>query len=246
MYEELIDTPFFQGSLPEKERDRLEGLARKRTYLKGQALYFEGDPGDRMYIVQQGVLKIFREHHGQQIVLGHQFPGQAIGELEMFHYEKRRTAGVAVLEEAVLWSIDRPVMQRLASLYPDLLYKTIYILSERLTQADRKLEYLAFLDVKVRAANLLLDLAANKGRAVKKGVQIDWKITQQHAADMIGASRESMARCLQDMQKEAMIQLQGRTILITDMPALEQMTAAASTLPRDWHLTDAYSNGNKR
>jgi len=74
----------------------------------------------------------------------------------MFHYDNRRSASVATLEPSVLWMIKRNELLELAKLYPEILRKTIYILSERLIQADRKLEYLAFLYIRVRVANLVI------------------------------------------------------------------------------------------
>lgn len=117
-----------------------------------------------MYVIQTGILKIFRQEDHQEIVLGHQFPGEVIGELELFHHDNLRTASVAAFDEVSVWEIRREQMDEIVRIYPDLMRKVIYILSERLIQADRKIEYLAFLDVRVRAANLLLDLVSNFGK----------------------------------------------------------------------------------
>jgi len=242
MYFSVLDTPFFQGMNVDPHREYVESLFVERKYPKGQILYFHGDEGHELYIVKSGVLKIFRQRDDQEIVLGHQFPGEVVGELEMFHYDNRRSASVATLEPSVLWMIKRNELMELAKLYPEILRKTIYILSERLIQADRKLEYLAFLDIRVRVANLLLDLYENFGSPTEKGLQIKWIITQQHMASMIGASRESTAKILKEFQNESLILIHNRYIYITDLNMLQKMAGVQkdTDLGRKWHSTCRY------
>jgi cAMP-binding proteins - catabolite gene activator and regulatory subunit of cAMP-dependent protein kinases len=242
MYSSVLDTPFFIGMIEDEHRPLVESRFVERRYPKGQILFHCGDEGHEMYIVKSGVLKIFRESDGLELVLGHQFPGEAVGELEMFHYDNRRTASVATLEPAVLWMIKRDDLLELAKLYPELLRRTIYILSERLIQADRKLEYLAFLDVRVRVANLLLDLYANFGEATENGTRINWKITQQHLASMIGSGRESAAKALHEMQSDGIIEIRNRLIHILDTRALQDIASVRNEhdANRKWHSTFKY------
>jgi len=242
MYSSVLETPFFLGMIEEKHKPLVESKFIVRQYPKGQVLYFHGDEGKEMYIVKSGVLKIFRQSDGQEIILGHQFPGEVVGELEIFHYDNRRTASVATLEPSELWMIKRNDVLELSKLYPEILRKTIYILSERLIQADRKLEYLAFLDIRVRVANLLLDLYENFGDSTENGLLIKWKITQQHLASMIGAGRESTARVLHEFQNDGIIRIRNRFIYILDMPSLREIAGAQkqSDASRRWHSTYKY------
>lgn len=138
MYLSVLDTPFFRGMIEDKDRERVESLFVERRYPKGHILFFQGDEGREMFIVKSGTLKIFLQRDAQEIILGHQFPGEMVGELEMFHYDKRRTASVAAIEPSVLWMIRRGDLMELTRQYPEIMRKMIYILSERLIQADRK------------------------------------------------------------------------------------------------------------
>jgi CRP/FNR family transcriptional regulator len=246
MYTSVLDTPFFLGMIEERHKKLVESMFIERHYPKGQVLYFYGDEGNEMYVVKSGILKIFRESDGQEIIFGHQFPGEVVGELEIFHYDNRRTASVATLEPSVLWMIRRHDLLELSKLYPDILRKTIYILSERLIQADRKLEYLAFLDIRVRVANLLLDLYSNFGVPTENGLLINWKITQQHLASMIGSGRESTARVLHEFQSDGIIRLRNRFIYIVDLQALQDIAGAQTegVANRRWHSTYKYDIQN--
>ncbi|MGF7046494.1 CRP/FNR family transcriptional regulator [Paenibacillus sp. DS2015] len=242
MYNLVTDTPFFNDIIEDENRNLVASKFIERTFPKGQILYQYGDEGHEMYIIKSGSLKIYRQDEGHEIIFGHQFLGEAIGELELFHYDNRRTASVATIEPTTLWVIKRQDMDELVKLYPEILRKTIYILSERLTQADRKLEYLGFLDTRVRVANLLLDLYSNFGIETEDGRLINWKITQQHFASMIGVGRESAARVLQEFKSEGIIGIQNKLFYILDLQAIQKITGngASSGDERRWHSTHKY------
>ncbi|WP_339831809.1 Crp/Fnr family transcriptional regulator [Paenibacillus sp. FSL R7-0272] len=242
MYQSVVDSPFFKDIIKEEERTWIESKFLLRKYPKNQVLYFQNDPGHTMYVIQTGILKIFRQEDHQEIVLGHQFPGEVIGELELFHHDNLRTASVAAFDEVSVWEIRREQMDEIVRIYPDLMRKVIYILSERLIQADRKIEYLAFLDVRVRAANLLLDLVSNFGKKTSNGYLINWKITQQHFGSMIGVGRETASKALNDFKTEKLIHMDHRKVYVIDLEGL-QCVANANQDPvekRVWHSTHKY------
>ena len=242
MYDSVTDTPFFKDIIHSQDLDWVTSKFREKTFNKGQVLYMHGDEGHEMYIIKSGALKIYRQDENREIIFGHQFPGEAIGELEIFHHDSHRTASVATIEKTTLWVAHRSAMEELVVRYPTILRKTIYILSERLSQADRKLEYLAFLDVRIRVANLLLDLHSNFGKETDTGTLIDWKITQQHFANMIGVGRESATRILKTFKKNGLIALQDRWIYIIDLDALKMLAGGESQVSdeRLWHSTHKY------
>ncbi|GIQ70018.1 transcriptional regulator [Xylanibacillus composti] len=246
MFASVVDTPFFKDMIAESHKKLVESMFTERHYPKGQVLYFHGDEGNEMYIVKSGTLKIYRQNEEQEIIFGHQFPGEVIGELEVFHYDNRRTASVAALEETVLWMIKKPDLLELTKLYPDILRKTIFILSERLSQADRKVEYLAFLDIRVRVANLLIDLYINFGLSTSEGSKINWKFTQQHLASMIGSGRESTARTMKELQREGILDIRRRYIYILDIQALQNIAGRKADMDENskWHNTHVYDSSS--
>ena len=242
MYHSVTDTPFFKDILHQEDHEWAAAKFREKTFHKGQVLYMHGDEGHDMYIIKSGALKIYRQDDHREIIFGHQFPGEAIGELEIFHHDNRRTASVATIEKTTLWVASRSAIEELVVRYPAILRKTIDILSERLSQADRKLEYLAFLDVRIRVANLLLDLYSNFGKDTENGLLIDWKITQQHFANMIGVGRESAARILNEFQDKGILELKNRRTYILKLDVLKTL-AGGEPQPGDerlWHSTHKY------
>ncbi|MFC5530790.1 Crp/Fnr family transcriptional regulator [Cohnella yongneupensis] len=243
MYSSVLDTPFFKGLIDVADYEQVKGLFSERHYPKGSIVFQQGDEGREMYVIQSGALKIYRQDQGREIILGHQFPGETIGELEVFHYDSRRLASVAAIEKTSLWMIRKADMDALANKYPDLLRKVLFIVSERLNQANRKIEYLSFLDVRVRVANLLLDLNSNFGADSDQGRHIRFRMSQQHLANTIGAGRESVARVLLELQKDGIIHTVKKDLFLTDLPSLERL-AGPDSEPQDerkWHSYHKYS-----
>ncbi|WP_411343312.1 Crp/Fnr family transcriptional regulator [Paenibacillus sp. WLX1005] len=242
MYFSVADTSFFLNIVKPSNRQDIESKFVLKKYPRGQILYEYGDQGDTMYIVKSGSLKIYRTDDQYEIVLGHQFPGEAVGELELFHHNPMRTASVATLEPSELWMIRRSDMNILVTQYPELMRKVIYILSERLTQADRKIEYLAFLDARVRVANLLLDLCSNFGIQDDITWRINWKVTHQHFADMIGVTRETVTKVINQFQQDGWLYIEKRQFIITNLSMIQHMAGGNMTVhsERIWHSTHKY------
>lgn len=241
MFKSVIHTPFFEGI---KIKDEFYVLSRftEISLGKDHVLFHQTDLANAMYIVRTGTLQIFRQEEDRIIVLGHQFPGQPIGELEAVHHDKRRLASVSALETTKLWKIEIKALEELITLYPEILRRILYIVSDRLSQADRKIEYLAFLDSRIRIANLLLDLYANFGKQTEQGFLINWKTTHQQLGNMIGIGRESATRALQGLQQDGIISLQKRMITITNMKDLYTLAGGQDTTEtRKWHSYYSYS-----
>lgn len=237
----VLETPFFSG-IDDLDKAFILSKITERRFPKNQIIFYQGDPGLEMYIVKSGALKIFIQEDGKEIVVGHQFPGETIGELEVVHYNNRRLASVAAIESTDLWVTKKANLEDIIHRYPIILRRLFYIVSERLAQADRKISYLAFLDTRLRAANLLLDLHDNFGVPNEGGSLINWKITQQHFAHMIGVNRESAARALQGFQDAGIIRMKERQIIIVNFSLLCQVANdLQQTGNREWHTTYKYN-----
>lgn len=245
MFSSVLDLPIFKDI---DIRDESFVLSRftERNYASKQVVFFQGDEGHEMYIIKSGALKIYQEHEYKQIILAHQFPGETLGELEVLHHDNRRLASAATIEKTTLWMIKSLSSRRSSMLFRKIMRRLFYVISERLRQANRKIEYLAFLDARVRVANLLLDLYTNFGVETEEGYMINWKITQQHFADMIGIGRESATRALHEFQDGGLIRMQNKHFIIIDLHGLKSLTGPDRDTSewRQWHSCHNYNRYN--
>lgn len=239
----VLETKFF-SDIPNLNEALVLSKFDERRFVKHQVLFHQGESANELFIVKSGSLQIYIQENDRIIVLGHQFPGEAIGELEVIHHDNHRLASVSAIETAVLWMIKKPDLEELIALYPGLLRKFFFVVSERLAQADRKISYLVFLDTRLRVANLLLELYDNFGLQTENGYLINWKITQQHFANMLGVTRESAARALLNLEDKGIIHVQNRYITLCNLAELRQIAQEPqSSGSREWHSAHKYDIG---
>lgn len=213
----LASVPLFSG-LDLSDRQRFLDVTRERTYPRGSVILFENDPGDSLYIVRQGRVKVVLiGEDGREIILGVLGPGDHFGEQSLID-QQPRSATVIAMEDASLLILHRDDFRRRVESSPAIAWALLTELSRRLRRADEKIGGLVLLDVPGRIARLLLDFAGESG-----GRTIEKALTHQTIAQMIGASRETVSRSMKDFQDAGWIAVERRRISITDETALKRL-----------------------
>jgi CRP-like cAMP-binding protein len=212
----LATIPLFSG-LPEEELERFAELTRERSYPKGSVILFQDDPGDSLFVLRAGRVKVVLiGEDGREVILGVLEPGAHFGELALID-DQPRSAHVIAMEDAQLLVLRREDFRRRVEANPTVAWALLTELSRRLRRADVKIGGLVLLDVPGRIARLLLDLADEAGTE-----QIEKPLTHQTIAQMIGASRETVSRAMKDFQDAGLIRVERRRISIGDRDALEK------------------------
>jgi CRP/FNR family transcriptional regulator, cyclic AMP receptor protein len=165
-----------------------------RAYPKNTIIVAEGDPGDSLYIVIEGRVKVFvSDENGKEAVLGVQGPGEYFG--EMLLDEGPRSASVMTLEPSRFLVVPRQRFREFLAANPNFAVRMIEKLIHRVRVLTENVKSLALMDVYGRVARLLLELAEERdGRRI-----IPDRLTQQEIANRVGASREMVSRILKDL-----------------------------------------------
>jgi CRP-like cAMP-binding protein len=204
------------------ELQRLAALTRERQYAKGSVILFENDPGDSLFIVRQGRVKVVLVgEDGREVILGVLGPGEYFGELSLID-EQPRSAHVIAMEDSTLLMLRSDDFRRRVEVTPAMAWSLLLELSRRLRRADGKIGALVLLDVPGRIARLLLDTADESG-----GDRVTRPLTHQTIANMIGASRETVSRAMAEFQESGWISVERRMIRIADRSGLERRAAGA-------------------
>jgi CRP/FNR family transcriptional regulator, cyclic AMP receptor protein len=212
----LATVPLLSG-LDQEELQRFADLTRERTFPKGSVILFEHDPGDSLYVVRSGRVKVVLVgEDGREVILGVLGVGEHFGELSLID-ELPRSAHVIAMEDASLIVLRSDDFRRRVESSSAVAWALLRELSRRLRRADEKIGGLVLLDVPGRISRLLLDFAEG---AV--GDLIDKPLTHQTIAQMIGASRETVSRAMKDFQDAGWITVERRRIRLTDRAALER------------------------
>jgi len=211
----LRAVPMF-SQLREDDIERISHVARERPYPKNSVIVFEDDPGDALYIVLTGQVKVVLVgEDGREVILSTMSQNNFFGEMSLIDDEPR-SATVIAMEDSNLLVVRREDFQRQLEESPRIAIGLLRALCKRLRQADSKIGGLVLLDVPGRVARLLLELA-DEG----DGVQITRKVTHHMIAQMIGSSRETVSRTMRTLADQGLVEITRKAIIIRDRAAME-------------------------
>lgn len=192
-------------------------MAREKSYPKGSVILFEDDPGDSLFVVREGRVKVVLvADDGREVILGILGVGEHFGELALID-DQPRSAHVVAMEDSTLLVLRRDDFRRRVEQSPQVAWALLMELSRRLRRADEKIGSLVLLDVPGRIARVILDAADESGKDV-----IEKPLTHQTIAHVIGASRETVSRAMREFVESGWISTEGRRIRIKDRAALEK------------------------
>jgi len=216
----LQQTQLFAG-VSEMQLQKIVPDIVRRHFRQGEVIFREGDPGQVLYLIQSGQVRIYVNgldgSETSVILFGR--PGEIFGELAVVDGLPRSATAVA-LEETLLLTIERERFRRHLCQAPPLALNFMQELSLKLRYNTRQMDSLANLPVPQRLARKLMELAQSYGRAEAEGVRIDLTLTQTDLASLIGAARESINKSLRDFRRRRWIQIQDGYIVILDPEAL--------------------------
>jgi CRP-like cAMP-binding protein len=210
----LRRVPLFE-SLSEPDLQSFAELVRERSYPRGSVIVFEEDPGDALYVVAAGQVKVVLvAEDGREVILSVLGPGSFFGEMAILD-EGPRSAHVIAMEESNLLILRRDDFHARLRAMPEVAISLLKEISRRLRRADEKIGSLVLLDVNGRLAHLLLRLADEEA-----GDRITRRLTHHTIAQMIGSSRETVSRAMRGLVGRNVIEVTRTAILIRDRGAL--------------------------
>jgi len=212
--ETLRRVPLFAQLGPD-ELQRVAAMARERPYPRNSVIVFEDDPGDALFVVAAGQVKVVLVgEDGREVILAVLGPGDFFGELSLIDDEPR-SAHVIAMDEARLLVLRREDFQQALETHPRIALGLLRALSRRLRRADDKIGALVLLDVYGRVARVLLELAADAASG-----DLVQGVTHATLAQMIGSSRETVSRTLGELADRGLIAVSRDGIRLADPAAL--------------------------
>jgi CRP-like cAMP-binding protein len=216
----LKASPLF-SRLTDDEANAVLAHANIARHREGAQIFAKGDPGNSMMAVLTGEVMIRSPSlDGRQVVLSVVREGEVFGELALLD-GKDRSADATANVASELLVVERRDFMALLQRRPDLCIQLLQVLCERIRKTDEQVEDLVFLDLESRIAKALVRLVGEQrsGQAKNKEPEAI-RISQRALGEMVGASRESVNKHLQDWKRAGVIALEKGRILIRDAAAL--------------------------
>jgi CRP/FNR family cyclic AMP-dependent transcriptional regulator len=208
--------PFFGGMGPQV-LSVIASLCVKRSVSAGEVLFFKGDPGDALYAVRKGQIRIGTGNDaGRRLTLNLLGSGDIFGEVALLD-GKPRTADAVAVESTDLFMIRRRDFVDLLARNPTVAVQIIELLCERIRYMSSRMEESTLLPLSSRLARRLEMLAADFGS--------DISVSQEELAVFVGSTRESVNRQLQTWKRGGLIEVGRNRVCLTNRDGLSLAAA---------------------
>jgi CRP/FNR family transcriptional regulator, cyclic AMP receptor protein len=203
--------------------DQLCRYARHSTLKRGSTLFSKGDPGNSLYAVISGTVKMsISSADGRNAILNIIEPGEIFGEMALLD-GRARSADAIANSNCELFVIDRREFIPFVKSQPALAMKFIELLCERLRQTSDQVEQIILQNLPGRLASALLRLT-EKHKLEPQGRTI--AITQQEISEMVGMTRESINKQLRAWASRDWVRLEHGAIVVLNAETLRELAEA--------------------
>ncbi len=217
----LAKIPFFAGLDP----DALERVAagmRARRFRRGEVIFHVGDPGDALFVIVDGEVKIsLPSETGEEAILATLRSGDVFGEIALLDGSPRSASATAIsLTETVVLPRDR--FRELIATEAGVRDALLASLAGELRRLTTHVEELHFLDITGRLAARLARIAREGGARVGDDgtIRLPANLTQGDLAAMVGCTRQSVNKLLGQFTDDSLIRMDREGIVVTDLEGL--------------------------
>lgn len=221
---EIVDllrkVPLFSG-LEAEDLTALASIVTRKEFGKREALFHQGDPGEEFMILTDGSVKVeLMNSEGKELTLTILTPYQFLGELALLD-DVPRSATVVSMEQSVLLSINKRDFARLLESFPRMSIPMLRQLTRRVRVLTDDIASMAFLDSYSRVTRKILNLGEEMGKETPEGhIFIDRPLTHQQLANLVGTTRETVTKILNEMKDNGLLDIRKHRITILDREEL--------------------------
>ena len=209
------------GNADEQTLDALAAALRVRRFRKAETVFHQGDPGDALFIVASGTVKVVlpSDEGAEPAIVAVLGPGEFFGELAILDGAPH-SATIVAIEPTETLVLHRDAFLALIDSEPDLRRALLASLATEIRRLTGHVEDLHFLDLPGRLASRILRLSVECEPDPDGAIRISWPYTQSELAGMIGGSRQSVNRLLADLAEEGLVRIEHDVLVVTDRERL--------------------------
>lgn len=199
----------------------MEGLTEFEKILNpGEILFREGDPGDKMYLIKSGKIKIIKGGGDVEKTLAYLKEGDFFGEMAIID-ESPRSATAVAAEESRLVIIDREAFRNQVKKSPLIEY-ILETLTRRLRATDEQIKFLLIKNEEKRLVSMFLTKAREEGVKSEKGILIRTHFSYENFGDLIGVNKQKGKDLIQKLVRSRLIEIEGEHVIVKSLEDLEE------------------------
>ena len=213
---ELLQSVSIFWDLNENDLGHIADKMVAKHFENGNYIFLEDSEGEQCFFVLEGSVKVTRlSKEGREVILAMLNEGDFFGEMSLLDGESR-SANVIALEKTKVLTLDRNDFIAVVNDYPQIAVQLLKELARRLRKSDRQIASLSLSDAEKRIALCIIRFADEQGVIQNGKVSIPKTPIQQDIANMAGTSRETVSRALGLLEKEDLIERNGRELIVLD------------------------------
>lgn len=216
---DLAGCEFF-GDFDEASRSELLGASSLRRLAAGAALFREGEACRALHLLLDGEVKMHKlSAEGKEQVVRRLKPGQIFGAAPLFTPDGAFPATAVALRRSLVLSVPKAELVRFLDREPRRYLRVLSFVSQHLEQMMRLAETVSLDRVPKRLADRLLELARAQG-GPKPGQALRLEHSRSELAAELGTVREVLGRALARLQKQGVLKVEGRRVVLLRPEAL--------------------------
>ena len=223
----LEEVNLFECFCPVNHAEERYDKQPKRSFKKGEFIYFSDDTSDKVFFIHEGAVKIAGyTEDGNEMIKRILHAGEIFGELAVYGEQKRADYAQAIEDTqlCILHREDVVSLMRDVSGFQNFLNALI---GQRVIYTQKRLESLLFKDAKTRVAEYVLQQAEKNGKKLADGaVSLRNYLTHQEIANFTGTSRQTVTTVLNQFRDARMLDFDRKKIIVRNLPALKSEAIA--------------------
>jgi CRP-like cAMP-binding protein len=186
-----------------------------RFYPKNTMICSEAEPGDELYIIQKGSIRVSKIVDDKEVLLALLKPGDTFGEMALLENKPRSASGIAN-EDLRVMVVNRANFQRMVQTQPQIITRLTKLLAERIWMVYRQLANAIMPEPLGRLYDrLYLELEKNRVK-VAPGAAHSFDFGPKDLINMVGMSMEEGKVVLAKLFENKKIRVKDNRIETTD------------------------------
>jgi CRP-like cAMP-binding protein len=214
--------PFFRH-LSSAAIFEINRLIRDSDVAAGQSIYFEGDPGDHLYLVAIGKVRLIRyTATGREVLLDILHGGDYFGNPAMIAERGYAETAIAKTDCCIL-QISAQDFAKILAQHPDVAMKVLQAVGQRVEEFQEIIKQLSAYTVEQRVVAVLIRLAKKMGEPKRRGILIQFPLSRQDLAAMTATTVETVSRVMSRLSTDGLISSGRKWVAVNDLRALAEL-----------------------
>jgi len=206
---------------PQKDFSQGESV---RLYAKNSIIFCEGEPGNELFIIQKGSVKIIKITENKEILLAVLKSGDIFGEMALLE-SKPRAAGAVAYEDCQLMAVNKRNFQQMIATQPQLIARLTTLLAERIWLIYKQLANTKITDPLGRMYDMLQIQLDKKRVDISQFTNYSFDFGIAELINMVGFSQKEGVDAGKKLLNNSAFQIMNDKIFVKDINEISIQSA---------------------